>query len=321
MHPIEVSVIIPTKNRTDFLERALHSVTSQNSISLEVCVVDNNKEEAFKNDVRALVEKNKNEHPAIQWHYLFSEKDHASGARNDGMKNVSGKYICFLDDDDYLLPGSIATRVSAMQHDPQTALLYSACYSKIYPYPFRIYRYYKYNKEKHKGMLMMMSCSSMFINRSLFAEHGLFFDERLCRRDDYDLCKQLIAKDLKVVSLPHPLMVVNLHSRQRISSNPLNFYDDRDTLRSKWGAEIEPNMYAYAEGLYIWRKCFGMKTARYKDIVTQLKNDFGRKPSTFFSTRWKMIALSPLLYLCIYHCMIGLMQVYRNRLSSQPKNN
>lgn len=311
---MDVSVIIPTRNRTDFLQRALKSVATQAIPSMEVCVVDNNKEQRLSDEVREVVEEFREAYPSIHWIYLFSEKAYASGARNDGMRKVSGRYICFLDDDDYLLPGSIGARKAVMDADPEIALLYTACYSRIYPYPFRIYRYYRYNERRHTETLLMMSCSCMFLHRERFASNDLYFDERLCRRDDYDLCRQLLARRLKVVSLPQPMMVINLHSRQRISSNPLNFYDDRAVLRAKWGEAVEPNMFEYAQGLYFWRKCFGMPVADYPTAVAKLKEDFGRMPSRAFAIKWRLMSVSPLLFLGFYHVMIAVRQVYLNRL-------
>src|SRR3546814_16621147 len=42
--------------------------------------------------------------PRVQWHSIATE--HANVARNYGKQLARGKYIRFLDDDDYLLPAA-----------------------------------------------------------------------------------------------------------------------------------------------------------------------------------------------------------------------
>lgn len=59
----------------------------------------------------------------------------------------------------------------------------------IYPYPFKMYRYYHHYYEQKDKTLKMMSCSSMFINKDVFLKNGVLFDERLSRLEDYDMGK------------------------------------------------------------------------------------------------------------------------------------
>ncbi|MBS7563852.1 glycosyltransferase family 2 protein [Mucilaginibacter sp. Bleaf8] len=313
---IILSVIIPTRNRPHLLTRALRSVALQGFTGFEVCVIDNNPDTDISNAVKIIVDEFSTKYTHLNWIYLHSDKQFAAGARNDGIFATRGRYIAFLDDDDELLENSLHLRVKEMQIDPAIALLYCAGYSMIYPYPFKMYRYYHYDKRRHKDKLMMMSCSSIMINRDLFKKHNLYFDEQQSRMDDYDLCRRVIRLGLKVKSIPNPLVQINLHPETRISSHQLINYDFKDVLIKRWGAPAEKVVYNYAEGVYIWRKCFGIADMRFKDIVKALKQNFNRTPTLSFRIKYLIVSISPKLFLTLYHAGVSLSQLYKNKIAN-----
>lgn len=314
---IIVTVIIPTKNRNEFLRRAIDSVAAQGYPSLQVCVVDNNDDPELSRGVEQMVEQYRQAHPQTEWTYLTSRQSYASGVKNDGMRRAKGRFICFLDDDDQLLPGSIALRAERMEADPELALLYCAGYSLIYPYPLRMYRYYRYDKKRDTDTLKMMSCSSMFINKELFFHHHLFFDESLSRIEDYDLCKTIIRLGLKVASIPQALVLLHQHPHERMSTHtPAHQMDFRDKLVAKWGAQAEDYVFHYHAGHFLWRICFGIERIPYGRIEAELEKEFGRRPSRGFRFRHWLVSFSPMLYLFLYHCSLIFWQFYHNRLAS-----
>ena len=311
---ISITVLIPTRNRVQLLRRTLLSVTEQAIPNMEVCVVDNNSDATASNAVQQMVAGFEQLYPAINWVHIHSNKPFAAGARNDGIKIARGKYICLLDDDDELLDNSLSLRLKHLQDDPDIALLYCAALSNIYPYPIELYRYYKYDKLRHRHGLMMMSASCIMINKKIFADNDLWFDESLRRMEDYDLCRQMIGFDLKVKSIPQALVRINLHPDTRMSSNSLGDNDFKHLLISKWGNEIEEYLNSYGEGIFIWRKCFGLQDISYKQIDVLLTAYMGRKPSAGFKTKYRLIAASPLCFLAVYHISVMMSQFYKNRV-------
>jgi glycosyltransferase involved in cell wall biosynthesis len=296
-HHINLSVIIPTKNRPHLLKRALLSVAAHSYPSVEVCVVDNNTDDSVRNQVREIVSDVEKNTPRFRWIYIHSSKPYASGARNDGMAATQGEYIAFLDDDDEFLADSLSIRMQEMLADPELALLYCAGYSSIYPYPLRMYRYYHYNRKLHQDKLMMMSCSSIMISRHIFEKHHLYFDEHLSRMEDYDLCRDVIRLGLKVKSIPLPLVHIHLHPDTRLSSRKLNDYSFMNQLVSRWGPGARDVVFSYAEGVHIWRRCFGIEDQRLKEIIQSIKTDFNRNPTFVFRLKYMMVSVSPHLLL------------------------
>ena len=89
------TIIIPTFNRAKLLKKAIQSVIDQSISDWELVVVD----DGSTDDTKAIVTDFKEENIL----YVFQEKKERSVARNKGIEKASGRYICFLDDDDYFL--------------------------------------------------------------------------------------------------------------------------------------------------------------------------------------------------------------------------
>lgn len=96
-----LSVIIPTVGRPEFLPRAVTSAfLGAPSEDLEVIVVPNGPDQSWRKSLAAFAGDSRLRCKAIA-------TAHVSAARNHGMAMARGKYVRFLDDDDYLLPSAI----------------------------------------------------------------------------------------------------------------------------------------------------------------------------------------------------------------------
>lgn len=88
------SIIIPTKDRERQLGRCLDSVMNQTCSSYEIILVNDGEDFAF-----AFPRFNADPENLV---LLNSGRNGVSAARNMGMKESNGKYLIFLDDDEYL---------------------------------------------------------------------------------------------------------------------------------------------------------------------------------------------------------------------------
>lgn len=101
-----LSIIIPTHNRPHLLPRAVRSALDQTFTDLEVVVVD----DASKEPVQAA---NLTNDPRLRVIRLDASRG-ASGARNVGIQEARGRWLMFLDDDDYILPHLAAVSLDAI---------------------------------------------------------------------------------------------------------------------------------------------------------------------------------------------------------------
>lgn len=107
---MKVSVVIATYRRRASLQEAIESVMNQTYPDIEVIVVDDNADKEWNEAVVAIVQ----QYPTIQ--YIRNEKNMGSAeSRNIGIRESTGEFITFLDDDDLYLPEKISKQVNAMQ--------------------------------------------------------------------------------------------------------------------------------------------------------------------------------------------------------------
>jgi glycosyltransferase involved in cell wall biosynthesis len=105
-----ISVIVPTRDRPDYLRQALASIRALDApdLKLEILVGDNGSDPRTA-EVAA-------EFNAI---HIPVERPGAGAARNAGLLAASGDYIAFLDDDDVWLPSHIRPHLALMDENPE----------------------------------------------------------------------------------------------------------------------------------------------------------------------------------------------------------
>ncbi len=102
----DVSVVIPTRNRRDYLGRAIASCFEDNGVGVEVVVVDDGGTDGTREWLDGLAD------PRIR--IRSQAHQGAQAARNRGLDAATGRYLKFLDDDDWLLPGTLERQVRVL---------------------------------------------------------------------------------------------------------------------------------------------------------------------------------------------------------------
>ena len=130
--PDKVSVIIPSYNSASCIMRAIESVLNQTYENLEVIIAD----DASADDTRSIVSQIKD--PRVK---LIARQQNggAAAARNTATQAASGRYIAFLDSDDYWTPHKLSVQVEKMQEEDSGF----SCTDYI-------------NKAKNRGLLVKM---------------------------------------------------------------------------------------------------------------------------------------------------------------------
>ncbi|MCD7872821.1 MAG: glycosyltransferase [Clostridiales bacterium] len=95
MTDIKVSVIIPIYNVEKYLRQTLESVASQTLKDIEIICVDDGSTDSSFEIVKEFAEKDNRFIPVAQ------KNGGAGAARNNGLRRAKGKYLSFLDSDDF----------------------------------------------------------------------------------------------------------------------------------------------------------------------------------------------------------------------------
>lgn len=103
-----ISVIIPTYNRSKYLNRSISSVINQTYKNFEIIIVD----DGSTDNTQELITKIMNENQRFKIKYKKLIKNEGSQkARNEGIKISEGEWIAFLDSDDEWLSEKIEKQI------------------------------------------------------------------------------------------------------------------------------------------------------------------------------------------------------------------
>ena len=97
------SIIIPTYNRANPCLSAINSVIKQSFSDWELIIIDDGSTDNTNELVSNFI---KNDERII---YIYQDNQERSAARNNGIENSNGKYICFLDSDDEYMEHHLET--------------------------------------------------------------------------------------------------------------------------------------------------------------------------------------------------------------------
>ncbi len=110
-----ISVIIPTKNRGQFVAEAIQSVLAQTWRKLELIIVD----DGSTDNTRQVVGRHGD--PSLR--YVWQETAGRSVARNNGASQARGQLLAFLDSDDVYLQNTLELHLAAMNRLPEPGMV------------------------------------------------------------------------------------------------------------------------------------------------------------------------------------------------------
>lgn len=104
-YQFKITIGFPVYNVEKYVYKSLKSILDQEFDSFEVIVVDDCSNDQSMDIIRELT----NEHPRGNIVHIVKHKKNAglAEARNTAINNASGKYIYFVDSDDYLAPNAL----------------------------------------------------------------------------------------------------------------------------------------------------------------------------------------------------------------------
>jgi glycosyltransferase involved in cell wall biosynthesis len=143
------SIIIPTYNRAYCIVRAIQSVLNQQFQDFEIIVVDDGSTDNTRLSIFEIKDKR------IQ--YYYKENGERGEARNFGVLNARGKYVCFLDSDDLI-------------YDNHFSTAYNFIWKKSFPEVFHVdYEYINESGSVHRRKAQLPER----LNRFLLKDHKL----------------------------------------------------------------------------------------------------------------------------------------------------
>ncbi len=230
MSALQVSVVLPTRNRSAMLRQAIGSALTQEGVEIEVIVVDDASSDdtpeqlARINDRRLTVFRN-------------DAPKGPAAARNVAIDAAQGDWIAFLDDDDVLGPDNFRTQLARADSD-RVVLLYSGRVevdeglSPQHVIP-------AWDPERLARRMLIgnvVGPPSGVLVRAAALDRVGGFDESFSALADWDLWIRVATVGSAAIS-PEPLLAYRRHPGSMTVARGDEVLDEFERLRQKhWGA-------------------------------------------------------------------------------------
>lgn len=257
-----VSVVMPVYNVENFLRKSIESVLAQTYKSFELIIVNDGSPDKSGEIAELYAQKDK------RIKVIHKENGGLSDARNIGMENASGKYIYFIDSDDYIEDNLLETCVSLAETKNAEVVIFSFFLDLVDMDENNIdtqvikYPYTSYNKVDLKNIELNQNILSMIC----YAWNKLYNLEFL-RKNNFKFTKGLSLVEDIYFNSP---VLANVN-RLVITDLPLYHYisRQRETLVKKFYKDsYELHLMKMKSMIDLLRK-WGKRKADYNDIMSE----------------------------------------------------
>ncbi len=236
----KVSVIIPTFNRRELLQKAITSVLVQTYQDFELIVVDDGNDKVVQ-EVRSINDR--------RIKYIDGgTKRGGAAARNTGIKKAHGEFIAFLDDDDEWEKEKLEIQMKELEKSSDDI---GFCFTAVRnitdtgefvtDVPGDVGDYHELALRRYAGFMT----STLIIKKSVLDELG-GFDEKFPSHQEPDLIIR-ITKKYQGIGVNKPLCRMNMRERTHINSSFDNKINGRKMIIEKHLLEyqIRPKLLAF----------------------------------------------------------------------------
>lgn len=190
---ILLSIIIPVFNTELYLEECLESILNQGLNSYEILIINDGSTDSSKDIILEYTDR----YPFIK--YFEQENSGQGTARNVGIDNSIGKYIYFMDSDDFLAQGKLKemlTNIIELDYE----LLFFEGESFLHENPDKLITDFNYKKKNNYGqfdtgeeLLVAFSMNNELIispclyitKASVIKNNKLYFPEKIKHEDEF----------------------------------------------------------------------------------------------------------------------------------------
>jgi glycosyltransferase involved in cell wall biosynthesis len=206
-----VSVIMPVHNYGKMFQKSIESVFESTYENIELIVVnDGSTNDYILNKLNSL-----SNHPNIK--IINQVNSGPSSARNNGIKNSSGKYILPLDSDDMISPEYIQTCVNILNRNQNLSPIY--CDTNHIGEINGVEQRPEWSQERLIQGPFIVNCS-MFTRKAFDECDG--YDENMKGWEDYDFWIRMMQKGYIGKRIPKPLFSYFHHEKDGTVSTEAN---------------------------------------------------------------------------------------------------
>jgi glycosyltransferase involved in cell wall biosynthesis len=229
----EVSVVIPTRDRSRLLALTLRSVLWQREVDLEVVVVDDGSRDDTAQVVAGLAD------PRLRL-VRHDTAQGVSAARNRGIAQARGEWVAFLDDDDLWAPDKLAHQLQAARRSGRSWVYAGAVNVDQHlqvldggppPLPVRVVGRLEHHNAVPAG------ASNVIVQADTLACAGPF-DTGLRNNEDWDMWIRL-ARLGPPAWVCHPLTAYRMHPASNAFADADRMLAEAATIADRYGIPVD----------------------------------------------------------------------------------
>lgn len=234
-----ISVVIPTHNRQDLIERAVCSVQRQTYPNIEIIVVSDGSTDATAEVMKTICE-NDCRVSFIEYH----PNKGGNHARNTGIRAANGEWVAFLDDDDEWYNDKLEKQMQIVKENKNIGLVCTGI-NAIYDVDNTSSVYIpKVAYDSSREILLgntIGSTTTVMVRHDILDECGMF-DEDLMAKQDFDLWIR-VCQITKIGVVREPCVKYhNLAQNNQISWNYEKYAKATEYIEKKYKDLYEANL-------------------------------------------------------------------------------
>ena len=247
----QVTVAVPSYNQGRYLAQALESIFSQ-QVAVEVFVADGGSTDDSLDIIRRFESR------------LAGWRSHAdagqAAAVNEGIANGTAPFVCWLNSDDWLLPGGLRRLIAGLEANPGAPMAYGRAWNFAERTGKRRPVFVRPFSERWMAQLCIVSQPATLIRRSVWESVG-GVDPSLHMAMDYDLWWRLYRKFGKPTFADEFVAVNREHADTKTSTQRrLHYREAMGVVRKHYGRV--PLKWWLAQPYAVWYRSLAARRAR-----------------------------------------------------------
>ncbi len=275
-----ISIIIPLYRVEDYIERCLLSLEKQTFKDFEVIVVNDGSPDDSLSIVENYIEKTN-----LNIKIINQENSGVSMARNNGIKYITGEYVCFMDSDDMYDSEYLSTmhkEIVSQKADVCICRSHSIDESedRIFSYqePYTVEIFSK--KSALEGLLygrFSAGIWALLTRREILGD--LKFAEHFRYSEDLEMVWRLVASSDKIVRIDAPLYCYRVRGGSAMSKvddrrlDGLELFENLELFVKEKAPDFYPQYKSFGVARWVWSTVWQETLASnsYKEFCERVK--------------------------------------------------
>lgn len=227
-----LSIIIPIYNSERYIKKCIESILSQSNKNFELIIIDDG---STDNSIQILEEILANCSKNLNFRIHRQLNSGVSVARNKGIELSKGKYLFFVDSDDYLFENSVDVILKTIKKLPEI-MVFVGDYNIIGSYERKNYQFEmpivpinKFINNVNKSKMKFWLGSTVF-NRDHLIKNRISFSVNKTYGEDLEIMYKSILCTSYVGIIPEKISNYNIHDNSLTTNYKLEQLDSVNIL-------------------------------------------------------------------------------------------